>query len=152
MLKYRTSGDIFTEEVEAIVNTVNCVGVMGRGIALQFKNTFPENYKAYADACNKGTLRLGRVFTYHVGKFSYPHYIINFPTKHHWRDKSDIKDIDSGLNSLIEEIKKLNIQSIAIPALGCGLGGLEWEQVKQKIENHFKKLSQIHTIVFRPRI
>ena len=124
MIEYKT-GDILAEEAEALVNTVNCVGVMGRGIALQFKRAFPENFKAYATQCKRNEMRPGRVFVFETGEMLLPRYIINFPTKRHWRGKSRMEDIESGLGSLLEEIRSHGIRSIAIPPLGSGLGGLD---------------------------
>src|SRR5213083_1140984 len=99
------SGDILKSEAEALVNTVNCVGVMGRGIALQFKNTFPENFKAYEAACRTGEVQPGRMFVFDTGKLTPPRYVINFPTKRHWRGKSRIEDIEAGLRALVQEIR-----------------------------------------------
>ena len=95
MIEYKV-GDVLSEKAEALVNTVNCVGVMGRGVALQFKKAFPENFKAYAQACKKGEVEPGRMFVYETERLEYPRYIINFPTKRHWRGKSRIADIESG--------------------------------------------------------
>ena len=125
MIEYKT-GDILAEQAEALVNTVNCVGVMGRGIALQFKRAFPENFKAYAARCKRNEMQPGRVFVFETGGMLPPRYIINFPTKRHWRGKSRIEDVESGLISLVQEIRSLGIRSIAIPPLGSGLGGLNW--------------------------
>ena len=133
MIKYKT-GNILTEDAEAIVNTVNCVGVMGRGIALQFKKALPENFKAYATACKRDEVQPGRMFVYETGELTNPRYVVNFPTKRHWRGKSRMEDIQSGLKALTEVIKERNIRSIAIPPLGSGLGGLDWMQVKSQIE------------------
>ena len=132
MIEYQT-GDLFTVEVEALVNTVNCVGVMGRGVALQFKKAFPANFKAYAKACELGEVEPGRMFI--TERLDNPKYIINFPTKRHWRGKSRIDDIESGLDALACEIRKRGIQSVALPPLGSGLGGLHWPDVKEKIES-----------------
>ena len=150
MIKY-TSGDILTERTEALVNTVNCVGVMGRGIALQFKKIFPENFKAYAAACKREEVKPGQMFTFKTGEYTNPHYIINFPTKRHWRGESRIEDIESGLQALAEEIKKHKIQSIAIPPLGSGLGGLDWEQVLACIETALRDLEEVQIIVYKPK-
>ena len=122
MIQY-TQGDILQAEVEALVNTVNCVGVMGRGIALLFKKALPDNFKAYAAACKRGEVLPGRMFVFETGRLIQPYYIINFPTKRHWRGKSRIEDIESGLAALVKEIQLRNIRSIAIPPLGSGLGG-----------------------------
>src|SRR5215475_10402614 len=120
MIEYR-SGDIVKADTEALINTVNCVGVMGRGIALQFKNAFPENFDAYAAACRRHEVQPGRMFVFETEQLTTPRYIINFPTKRHWRGKSRMEDIESGLQSLVEEIKTRGIHSIAIPPLGSGL-------------------------------
>ncbi|WP_245438572.1 macro domain-containing protein [Bradyrhizobium sp. SK17] len=114
-------GNLLEADVDAVVNTVNCVGIMGRGIALQFKNTFPGNFQAYAAACDRKEVQPGKMFVYETGKFS-PRYIINFPTKRHWKGKSRIEDIDAGLIDLVRVIKDRKILSIAIPPLGSGLG------------------------------
>lgn len=150
MIKYKT-GDLFKENAEAIVNTVNCVGVMGRGIALQFKKAYPDNFKAYAKACKQKQVLPGTMHVYPTGAILGIQYIINFPTKRHWRGKSRIEDIESGLNDLVNVIKKNNIKSIAIPPLGSGLGGLNWLQVKTLIENALSSLPDIEVIVFEPK-
>src|ERR1700732_5127473 len=103
MIEYKT-GDILIEDAEALVNTVNCVGIMGRGIALQFKNAFPGNFKAYEVACAREEVQPGKMFVFETGQLS-PKYIINFPTKRHWKGKSRIEDIDSGLEALVKEIQ-----------------------------------------------
>ncbi len=143
-------GDIFKTEVDAIVNTVNCVGVMGRGIALQFKKKFPENFKAYAAACKQERVQPGRMFVFDSGLFVNPRFIINFPTKRHWRGKSRMEDVESGLVGLVRVIQERQIRSIAIPPLGCGLGGLNWEEVKDRIERAFEPLTDTHVVVFEP--
>jgi O-acetyl-ADP-ribose deacetylase (regulator of RNase III) len=150
MIEYKTS-DILREEVEALVNTVNCVGVMGRGIALQFKNAFPENFKAYEKACKRGEVQPGRMFVYDYEKMTFPRYIINFPTKRHWRGKSLMEDIEKGLEALVDEIQNRDIQSIAVPPLGCGLGGLNWGKVRQKIEDYLAQLSNVQIVIFEPK-
>ncbi len=149
MIEYKT-GDILTEEAEALVNTVNCVGVMGRGIALQFKRAFPENFKAYADRCKRKKMQQGCVFVFDTGKMFPPRYIINFPTKRHWRGKSRLEDIESGLVSLVKEIRSRNIRSIAIPALGCDLGGLNWPDVRARMEVALEELDDVKIILFEP--
>ena len=143
-------GDILKADAEALVNTVNCVGVMGRGIALQFRKAFPENFKAYKSACDKKQLHPGKMFVYDMNRFQNPRYIFNFPTKRHWKGKSKIEDIESGLEALVQEVSKRNIRSIAIPPLGCGLGGLDWTQVKQIIEKVFNALSSVHVLLYEP--
>lgn len=149
MIVHKT-GDIFAADVEAIVNTVNCVGVMGRGIALQFKKAFPENYKSYAAACKRNEVRPGRMFVSEIGQSTSPRYVINFPTKRHWRDKSRMEDIDAGLVALAGEIRSLNIRSIAIPALGSGLGGLNWPDVRSRIEAALDEFNDLDIVVFEP--
>lgn len=149
MIQYK-SGDILREDAQALVNTVNCVGVMGRGIALQFKKVFPENFKTYAAACKKGEVQPGRMFVYETGQCTNPQYIINFPTKRHWRGKSRIGDIETGLENLVETIRQYDIRSIAIPPLGSGLGGLEWSEVKWRIESALRPLTEVQVIVYEP--
>lgn len=150
MIEYKT-GDILREDAEAIINTVNCVGVMGRGIALQFKKSFPENFKAYAAACKAKEVQPGRMFVFDTGQLTAPRYIINFPTKRHWRGASRMEDIDAGLKALVETIRQYQIQSIAIPPLGSGLGGLDWTEVKPRIEAAFQSLSDVRVIVYEPK-
>ena len=142
-------GDILKQDAEALVNTVNCVGVMGRGIALQFRKAFPENYKAYAAACKRDEVRIGHMFVYETGGF-YPRYIINFPTKQHWKGKSRIEYIQRGLEDLLREIDERNIQSIAIPPLGAGLGGLDWTEVKQEIQAAFANKPTVTVYLYEP--
>lgn len=149
MIEY-TTGDILRSEADALVNTVNCVGVMGRGIALQFKNEFPANFKAYASACKRGEVQPGRMFVFETGRLTAPRYLINFPTKRHWRGKSRMEDIESGLAALVETIRARGIRSIAIPPLGSGLGGLDWTQVRPRIEAALRELEAVRVIVFEP--
>lgn len=150
MIEYKT-GNILTEDAEAIINTVNCVGVMGRGIALQFKKAFPENFKAYAAACKRKEVQPGRMFIYDMGGLTNPRYIVNFPTKRHWRGKSRMEDIEVGLEALAGEIRERGIQSIAIPPLGSGLGGLEWVEVRQHIEQALSNMDDVRIIIFEPK-
>lgn len=150
MIEY-TSGDILQCEADALVNTVNCVGVMGRGIALQFKNVFPENFKAYEAACKREAVQPGRMFVFETGQLTLPRFIINFPTKRHWRGKSRIEDIDAGLVDLVNVIRDKGIRSIAIPPLGAGLGGLDWNQVRPRIERVLAELAEVRVLVFEPK-
>lgn len=143
-------GDILDANADALVNTVNCVGIMGRGIALQFRKAFPENYKFYRAACNRQELKPGKVLVYELNRLENPRYVINFPTKRHWKAKSRIEDIEAGLKSLAQEISKRGIHSIAIPPLGCGLGGLDWNEVRPRIEDSFRELPQVHVILYEP--
>lgn len=149
MIRY-TTGDILKAEAEALVNTVNCVGIMGRGIALQFKDMFPANFKAYAIACKREEVQPGRMFVFDTGELTYPRYIINFPTKRHWRGKSRIEDIEAGLVALVDEVRARGIRSIAIPPLGSGLGGLDWSQVRPLIERAFAALPDVEVQIFEP--
>jgi O-acetyl-ADP-ribose deacetylase (regulator of RNase III) len=149
MIKF-TKGDILAADAEALVNTVNCVGFMGRGIALQFKNAFPQNFKVYEEVCKRGEMQPGRVLVYETGSITNPKYIINFPTKRHWRGKSRIGDIESGLQSLVDEITKRQIHSLAIPPLGSGLGGLYWPEVRSLIEDYLRPLANVSILVFEP--
>lgn len=149
MIEYKT-GDLFSEQTDALVNAVNCVGVMGRGIALQFKRNFPENYKAYASLCKQGKMQPGCVFVFETDQAVLPRYIINFPTKRHWREKSRIEDIESGLKSLVKEIRLRGIQSIAIPPLGSGLGGLEWAEVRARIQAALEGLDDVQVVILEP--
>lgn len=143
-------GNILEADVEALVNTVNCVGIMGRGIALQYKKAFPKNYKAYKIACDRNDVQPGKMFVHDLARLENPRYIINFPTKRHWRNKSRLKDIESGLTDLTNVILRKKITSVAIPPLGCGLGGLKWKDVRPLIEEAMNKLPDVHAIVFEP--
>ena len=149
MIEYKT-GDIFAEDVDAFVNSVNCVGFMGRGIALQFKHAFPENFEAYADACKRKEVQPGRMFVYETENLTGPRYIVNFPTKRHWRGKSRMEDIEAGLDALAREIEERGIQSIALPPLGSGLGRLEWADVRSRIESALGGLDGVRVIAFEP--
>jgi O-acetyl-ADP-ribose deacetylase (regulator of RNase III) len=149
MIKYK-KGDLLQSDAEAIVNTVNCVGVMGQGIALQFKKQFPENYKYYESACKRGNVIPGKMLVYEQNGLINPRLIINFPTKRHWRGASRLEDIEQGLVNLTCIIQQYNIKSIAIPPLGCGLGGLNWDEVKTRIEAALAQLSDVEIIVYEP--
>ena len=150
MIRFKT-GDILAEDAEALVNTVNCVGIMGRGIALQFKKAFPENFSAYTEACKRGEVQPGRMFLFETEELTNPRYIINFPTKRHWRGNSRIEDIEAGLEALREVIRELSIRSIAVPPLGSGLGGLEWSAVRTRIERALRGFNDLDVVVFEPR-
>lgn len=145
-----TKGNILRADTEAIVNTVNCVGFMGRGIAAQFKRQYPANFKAYEAACKRKEVVPGRMFMFETGQLTNPRLIVNFPTKRHWRGASRIEDIEAGLSALIGEVKQRGIKSIAIPPLGCGLGGLDWNDVRPLIERAFKETPEVRTVVFEP--
>ena len=150
MIEFKT-GDILRADAEALVNTVNCVGIMGRGVALQFKEAFPANFKAYAAACKRNEVQPGRMFVFETGFLDNPKYIINFPTKRHWKGKSRIEDIETGLAALVGEIQARRIRSIAVPPLGSGLGGLEWRTVRSRIEAALGQLD-VAVTVFEPYV
>ena len=143
-------GNLLRADADALVNTVNCIGYMGKGIALQFKQAFPENFKAYEKVCRAQALRPGRMFVFKTGLLQNPRYIINFPTKRHWKGNSKIEDIRAGLVALIQEVKQLGIRSIAVPPLGCGLGGLNWSEVQPMIEATFAELPDVRVLLFAP--
>lgn len=149
MIEFR-QGDILTADAEALVNTVNCVGIMGRGIALQFRNVFPDNFRAYALAAKRGEIQPGRMFVFETHRLANPRYIVNFPTKRHWRGKSRLTDIRAGLAALVAEVKRLRIRTIAIPPLGSGLGGLDWKEVRPLIVHALAEVPDIKAIVFEP--
>ena len=136
-------GNLLKADVEALANSVNTVGVMGKGIALQFKNAFPANFKAYEAACNKQAVRLGEVFVFDNGQLMPPRWIINFPTKGHWRARSRIRDVAEGLDDLRDVIEELDISSIALPPLGCGHGGLDWGEVRSLIKERLGDLDVV---------
>jgi O-acetyl-ADP-ribose deacetylase (regulator of RNase III) len=148
MIKF-ARGDIFAADVAALVNPVNCVGVMGRGLALQFKNAFPANFKAYQQACKREAVQPGGMFVFETGIIR-PEFIINFPTKRHWRGKSRMEDIEAGLRALSAEIKTRSIRSIAIPPLGSGLGGLPWHEVRDRIEAALSDLDHVEAVIYEP--
>ena len=143
-----TQGNLLEARVDAVVNTVNTVGVMGKGIALMFKERFPENYKAYAAACEAGDVRIGEMFVTAGVELDGPRWIINFPTKKHWRDPSKLEWVRSGLAALKEVIRDRQIKSIAIPPLGCGNGGLDWPIVRALIEDALGGLNEVEILVY----
>ena len=143
-------GNLLRSDVEALVNTVNSVGYMGKGVALQFKQAFPENFNAYQRACKTREVRPGKMFVFKTGLMINPKYIINFPTKRHWRGKSRLEDIESGLTALIKEVRCLGIKSIALPPLGCGLGGLDWKVIRPIIEKAFFDMPEVRVLLFEP--
>ena len=142
-------GNIFNSNAQALVNAVNIVGVMGKGIALQFKKAFPENFKAYVQACKNKEIDIGKMFVFKENTAYGEKIIINFPTKTHWYYPSKYYYIEKGLDDLIRVIKEYNIKSIAIPALGVGNGGLLWEKVKTIIQNKLNNIN-IDIFVFEP--
>ena len=151
MLKY-TQGNLLEAPVEALVNTVNEVGVMGKGIALMFRDAFPENTKAYEAACREGAVRVGQMFVTRTGDVVGPKWIINFPTKKHWRQPSKMEWVRLGLKDLVYVVRTEQIRSLALPPLGCGNGGLEWSQVRREIEAGLAELADGGTeiVVYEP--
>ncbi|WP_433082403.1 type II toxin-antitoxin system antitoxin DNA ADP-ribosyl glycohydrolase DarG [Dactylosporangium sp. CA-052675] len=143
-------GNLLSADVDALVNTVNTVGVMGKGIALQFKRAFPDNFRAYHEACERGEVRLGRMFVVDRAVLGQHRFIINFPTKRHWRSASRLEDIRTGLDALVESIAEHAIASVAIPALGCGNGGLDWADVRPLIEVACARMPDVRAIIFAP--
>jgi len=146
-----TEGNLLQAQAEALVNAVNCVGYMGKGIALQFKQAFPANFSQYESACKAGEVQPGRMLIHYNGRLALPHYIINFPTKRHWRASSQLADIRDGLEALIDDVRRLDIRSIAVPALGCGLGGLDWQVIRPLIEHAFAALPEVQVQLFAPQ-
>ena len=143
------NGDLLKcTSAEALVNAVNCVGVMGKGIALQFKERWPSNYADYKEACAAGDVAIGRMHFHKLPGKTLPRYIINFPTKNHWRGRSHLLEIAEGLQALGKLVDELKIRSIALPALGCGEGGLAWFNVRPLIESTFGGRSGVDTYVY----
>jgi O-acetyl-ADP-ribose deacetylase (regulator of RNase III) len=149
MIKY-VQGNLLEAPAEALVNTVNEVGVMGKGIALMFSEAFPENTKAYKEACEEKKVLVGHMFVTENKGLIQPRWIINFPTKKHWRGDSRIEWIHDGLIDLVQLIKQKKIRSIAVPPLGCGNGGLEWADVKREIEDTLGQLDDTEILVYAP--
>jgi O-acetyl-ADP-ribose deacetylase (regulator of RNase III) len=149
MIRY-TTGNLLDAQAEALVNTVNEMGVMGKGIALMFREAFPANTAAYEAACKQGEVRVGRMFITENRALSGPLWIINFPTKKHWRHPSKLQWVRNGLVDLKRVITENKITSIALPALGCGNGGLGWEQVRPLIEAALSSLPDVNATVFGP--
>ena len=142
------TGDILEADTEALVNPVNCVGVMGKGLALRFKQRFPQNFRLYEAACRAGEVKPGEVFVVPMyGGF----FIVNFPTKRHWKQPSRLEDIDAGLVDLVRAVNGRGIRSIAIPALGCGLGGLAWSDVRPRIVDAFASFPEVEIVLYAPQ-
>lgn len=150
MLEY-CQGDLLAANTAALVNPVNCVGVMGKGLALQFRQTFPANYQAYVKACRAGEVQLGRMFVFVEMRNAQPTTIINFPTKQHWKQRSKLGDIATGLDDLVKQLILQTISSIAVPALGCGYGGLAWAEVEPLIMRAFERLPTVRVKVYPPQ-
>ena len=146
----QAQGNLLEAEVDALVNTVNTVGVMGKGIALQFKRAYPEMFKSYARAAKSHSLELGRMHMWPTGLLTGPRFIINFPTKGHWRSTSKLADIERGLNDLVRVIQEYSIRSIAVPPLGCGNGGLDWSIVEPLIRRKLQPLTDVDVLLYPP--
>ncbi len=144
-------GDLLKAPAEALVNTVNTVGVMGKGVALQFKRAFPENYRAYKAACERGEVRIGRIFVFDRGPFTQPRYILNFPTKKHWHHPSRLEYIQKGLEDLVRVVREYGIRFLALPPLGTGNGGLDWQRVKPLVEEALRPLEGLEVWVYEPQ-
>jgi len=149
MIRY-TQGNLLDAPADALVNTVNEVGVMGKGIALQFRDTFPESAREYQRAAKDGRVHVGQMFVTENPSLLKPHWIIHFPTKKNWRKPSELAWIREGLKDLVRVVKRERITSIALPPLGCGNGGLEWTQVRREIEGAFTELPDVDIMVFEP--
>ncbi|MEU5436073.1 macro domain-containing protein [Streptomyces sp. NPDC020719] len=145
------TGDLLQADVAAQVNPVNIVGVMGKGLALRFKHTYPAMFADYQQACRSGELVLGRMHVWDAGERIRPRYVINFPTKGHWRSRSSIDDIEAGLTDLVATVRRLGIDSLAVPALGAGLGGLHWADVEPLIRAAFADVPGVHLHLYPPR-
>jgi O-acetyl-ADP-ribose deacetylase (regulator of RNase III) len=144
----RGHGDLIAAEVDALVNTVNTDGVMGKGLALQIKKAFPDVFAEYVRACKEGAVTIGRMHV--VRRSASPRFVVNFPTKQSWRAASKLEYIESGLADLVVKVRDLEIESIAVPPLGCGLGGLEWSDVKPRILDAFRTLFYVRVVLFEP--
>jgi len=143
-------GNLFADDAEALVNAVNCVGVMDGGIALHFKRAYPDMFDAYKRACAEGEVRVGKMHVFKTDFSEHPAYIINFPTLHHWEDPSLLEHIELGLLDLVKVIKERGIKSIAIPALGCGVGGLLWTDVRSLMETAFDEVKNVKVHIYEP--
>ncbi len=146
MIQYR-QGDLFECGADGLVNAVNCEGIMGKGIAYQFKIRFPENNKSYIKACKSGELKIGKIHFFTENGIT----VINFPTKDKWRQPSKMEYVEEGMNNLVELLPRLGVKKIAIPSLGCGNGGLLWENVKKVIEEKISGLKEEYDfLIFEP--
>ncbi len=149
MIKF-TQGNMLEASAEALINTVNEVGVMGKGIALMFREAFPANARAYEAACKAGEVRVGTMFVVRERDLTGERWVINFPTKKHWRHPSKMEWIREGLKDLVRVIREKGIRSVAVPPLGCGNGGLDWGQVRREIEAALGELDHVEFTVYEP--
>lgn len=146
MISY-TNGDILQSPAQVITNPVNCVGAMGKGLAEQFKNRYPEMYKDYRARCAQGAVKPGQPYLFENDEVQ----VLNFPTKRDWREPSRLEDIDAGLAYLAQHYKEMGIYTLALPALGCGLGSLDWNDVEPLIERHLGSLPDLEVFVYLPK-
>ena len=142
-------GNLLTADVEALVNTVNTVGVMGKGLALQFKRAFPDAFREYERACRAGEVEIGRMHV--VERLASPRLLVNFPTKQHWRGASKLEFVEAGLEDLVRVLREHGVSSVAVPALGCGLGGLAWSDVEPRIRSAFVALPEVRVLLYAPQ-
>lgn len=149
MIIYK-KGNLLADPAEALVNAVNTVGVMGAGIARQFKKEFPTMFTEYEEACQRGEVTLGTMHVVAVDVAGEQKYVVNFPTLAHWSDQSELKHIEAGLQDLVRVVREKGIESIAIPPLGCGVGGLAWEDVRQLIEDAFQDVENVRVHLYEP--
>jgi O-acetyl-ADP-ribose deacetylase (regulator of RNase III) len=149
MISY-TQGNLLDAPVDALVNTVNTVGVMGKGIALMFKERFVHNFDLYSAACKAKRVQVGRMFVTETGELDGPRWIINFPTKDHWKGASRLEWVESGLQDLKRVLRERQIKSVAIPPLGAGNGGLDWPTVKSRIHAALSDVEDVDIIVYEP--
>jgi O-acetyl-ADP-ribose deacetylase (regulator of RNase III) len=140
-------GDIFKSPAQVLTNTVNCVGVMGKGVALEFKNRYPQMFGDYKSKCDQGKVKPGQPYLWEDDSAQ----VLNFPTKRHWRDSSLLQDVEDGLKYLAASYEQMGIQSIAMPALGCGLGGLEWSEVQPLFVKYMGTLPDLDVYVYEPQ-
>lgn len=145
-----STGNLLEADVDALVNTVNTVGVMGKGLALQFRRAYPAMFAAYERAARAGEIQLGRMHVWPTGAATGPRYIINFPTKGHWRSRSQLRHIEAGLADLVRVVRELGITSLAVPPLGCGNGGLDWRDVEPRIRAALAPLDDVRVLLFPP--
>jgi O-acetyl-ADP-ribose deacetylase (regulator of RNase III) len=144
----RVHGNLLDAEVDALVNPINTDGVMGKGLALQIKKAFPDVFSSYQRACKASEVVLGKMHV--VSRPSSPRFVINFPTKKSWRQPSKLEYVEDGLRDLVRAVPQLGIRSIAVPPLGCGLGGLDWTDVEPLIVRAFDELPLVRVVLFEP--
>lgn len=145
-----THGNLLEADADALINAVNTVGVMGKGIALQFKYAFPDVFRVYVAACRRDEVQPGHMLVVPTGRVGNPRYIIHFPTKRHWKERSRLEDIEAGLAALVTVVQATGIGALAVPALGCGNGGLVWDEVRPRIEAAFAPLPAVRVLLYVP--